>query len=123
MKEEQTKTAPLEEVCAALREDLDGQHKKRMESFETKMKPIIIKEGPSKKVLSAFFKFYKLNILNCTHVNLRFVNAVIFNFQANYKIAAAKLHYEIYALTQRLRLTTIRVEYEEAVRFLNILLK
>ena len=51
MKEEQTKTAPLEEVCAALREDLDIQHKKRMESFETKMKPIIIKEGPSKKVI------------------------------------------------------------------------
>ena len=49
-------------------------------------------------------------------MNLRFFNTVIFNFQANYKIAAAKLHYEIYALTQRLRLTTIRVEYEEAVR-------
>ena len=55
MKEEQTKTAPLEEVCAALREDLDAQHKKRMESFETKMKPIIIKEGPSKKVLPFTF--------------------------------------------------------------------
>ena len=55
MKEEQTKTAPLEEVCAALREDLDIQHKKRMESFETKMKPIIIKEGPSKKVISNIF--------------------------------------------------------------------
>lgn len=84
LKEELEKTAPLEEVCAALREDLDAQHKKRLEAFETKMKPIIIKDGPSKK--------------------------------ANYKIAAAKLHYEIYALTQRLRLTTIRVEYEEAKR-------
>merc|ERR1712038_1439031 len=50
LKEEQTKTAPLEEVCAALREDLDIQQKKRMESFETKMKPIIIKEGPSKRL-------------------------------------------------------------------------
>ena len=61
MKEEQVKTAPLEEVCAALREDLDAQHKKRLESFETKMKPIIIKEGPSKKVsyiYSMLFNFY-----------------------------------------------------------------
>ena len=54
-------------------------------------------------------------------MDLVFVNFYI-HFQANYKIAAAKLHYEIYALTQRLRLTTIRVEYEEAVSFLNILL-
>lgn len=41
---------PLEHVCAALREDLDLQHKKRMEALETKMKPIIVKDGPSKKV-------------------------------------------------------------------------
>ena len=62
MKEEQTKTAPLEEVCAALREDLDAQHKKRMESFETKMKPIIIKEGPSKKVI--ILKFIAIDVFN-----------------------------------------------------------
>jgi hypothetical protein len=37
------------------------------------------------------------------------------SFQANYKIMAARLHYEIYALTQRLRLTTIRAEHEQAV--------
>ena len=48
--EEQEKTGPLEQVCAALREDLDAQHKKRMEALEIKMKPIIIKDGPSKKV-------------------------------------------------------------------------
>ena len=51
LKEEQTKTGPLEEVCAALREALDAEHKKRMEAFENKMKPIIIKDGPSKKVI------------------------------------------------------------------------
>ena len=38
-----------------------------------------------------------------------------FLFQANYKITAAKLYYEIYSLSQRLRLTTIRVEHEEEV--------
>jgi hypothetical protein len=52
--EEQEKTGPLEHVCAALREDLDTQHKKRMEALEIKMKPIIIKDGPSKKVKKNF---------------------------------------------------------------------
>jgi len=84
LKEEQVKTGPLEEVCAALREALDAETKKRMEAFENKMKPIIIKDGPSRK--------------------------------ANYKINAAKLYYEIYSLSQRLRLTTIRVEHEEERR-------
>ncbi len=35
--------------------------------------------------------------------------------QANYKIQAARLHYDIYALTQRLRHTTMRAEHEEQV--------
>ena len=39
------------QVCSALREELDEQHKKRLESFEMKMKPIIIRDGPSQKVL------------------------------------------------------------------------
>ena len=38
------------------------------------------------------------------------------SLQANYKIQAAKLYYEVYSLSQRLRLTTIRVEHEESVR-------
>ena len=40
-----------------------------------------------------------------------------FPIQANYKINAARLHYDIYALTQRLRHTTMRSEFEEQVRF------
>ena len=39
-------------MCSALREELDEQHKKRLESFEIKMKPIIIKDGPSRKVMA-----------------------------------------------------------------------
>jgi hypothetical protein len=39
VKEEMAKTGPLEEVCAALREDLDAAHRQRMEAFEVKMKP------------------------------------------------------------------------------------
>lgn len=50
MGEELEKTGPLEEVCAALREDLDAAHKQRLEAFEIKMKPIIIRDGPSRKV-------------------------------------------------------------------------
>ena len=55
LKEEQVKTGPLEEVCAALREALDAETKKRMEAFENKMKPIIIKDGPSRKVSTSSF--------------------------------------------------------------------
>ena len=65
---------------------MDDQHKLRMESFEVKMKPIIIRDGPSRK--------------------------------ANFKIQAAKLQYEIYSLTQRLRYTNFRAENEEKVRSL-----
>ncbi len=42
-------------MCSALREELDEQHKKRLESFEIKMKPIIIKDGPSRKVTAPAF--------------------------------------------------------------------
>ena len=58
LKEEQVKTGPLEEVCAALREALDAETKKRMEAFENKMKPIIIKDGPSRKVSTTCFIFF-----------------------------------------------------------------
>ena len=37
--------------CTGLRNELDDQHKIRMESFEIKMKPIIIRDGPSRKVV------------------------------------------------------------------------
>ena len=70
LKEEQVKTGPLEEVCAALREALDAETKKRMEAFENKMKPIIIKDGPSRKVSSISYIvgkrecWYKLKTFN-----------------------------------------------------------
>lgn len=111
LKDELDKTGPLEEVCAALREDLDAQHKKRIDMFETKMKPIIIKDGPSRKVRAR----RSVPFLPWAPVHPSFVDERFCVFQANYKIAAARLHYEIYSLTQRLRLTTIRVEYEESV--------
>ena len=45
------KTNPFTpQECKELRAELDEQHKIRMEAFEIKMKPIIINEGPSKKV-------------------------------------------------------------------------
>jgi len=84
LEDEMKNTDPLEAGCKALRNELDEQHKIRMESFEIKMKPIIIKDGPSKK--------------------------------ANFKIQAAKLQYEIYSLSQRLRYTTFRAENEEKRR-------
>lgn len=44
-------SSPLEQECAVLRDELDVQHKKRLEALEIKIKPIIIKDGPSKKVI------------------------------------------------------------------------
>merc|ERR1740123_1229521 len=82
--EEERRTEGLEQDCYALRNELDEQHKIRMESYEIKMKPIIIRDGPYKK--------------------------------ANWKIQAAKLAYEIYSLTQRLRYTNFRAENEEKRR-------
>jgi len=43
------------------------------------------------------------------------LNCFLVDFQANYKIMAARLHYDIYALTQRLRLASIRAEHEQTV--------
>ena len=72
LKEEQTKTGPLEEVCAALREALDAEHKKRMEAFENKMKPIIIKDGPSKKVQLHFrFVFVSLVLISLANSKVK----------------------------------------------------
>ena len=48
--EEATKTEPLEEVCGELRDELDMAHKQRLDAFEIKMKPIVVREGPSRKV-------------------------------------------------------------------------
>ena len=89
--------------CTSLRNELDEQHKIRMESFEIKMKPIIIRDGPSKKVIH-FLKWFNLMTLQ-------------FHLKANGKIQAAKLAYEIYSLSQRLRYTTFRSENEEKVMF------
>ena len=63
------------------------------------MKPIIIRDGPSKKVMIIAQEF----------------DLFEFNPQANWKIQAAKLAYEIYSLTQRLRYTSFRAENEEKV--------
>ena len=90
--------------CTALRNELDDQHKIRMESFEIKMKPIIIRDGPSRKVV-------EMNLPNSES------NFFLSIFQANFKIQAAKLAYEIYSMTQRLRYTTFRAENEEKVEF------
>ena len=68
---------------------------------------VLRKRSVGNKIVAYLFFFFLREIAARFFLSLQ---------KANYKIAAAKLHYEIYALTQRLRLTTIRVEYEEAVR-------
>ena len=48
--------------CRDLRTALDDQHKKRMEAFEIQFKPIIIRDGPSKKVRRKQFLMKKDNV-------------------------------------------------------------
>ena len=64
-----------------------------------KMKPIIIKDGPSKKVRE-----------NKTNQ----IKSVKF-FQANFKIQGARVTYDIYSMMLLLRDITFRSEHEEKV--------
>ena len=66
LKEELLKTKPLNKVCASLREEMDQLHNKRLESFGFKMRPIINKDGPSKKVNKA------LKNETCINCNVNF---------------------------------------------------
>ena len=63
-KEEVTKTEPLEEVCGELRDELDMAHKQRLDAFEIKMKPIVVREGPSRKV-------NKSNMFVCSQICIK----------------------------------------------------
>ena len=65
-KEEEEKNKPLDsvmdlfhnslnfvflfEVCSALRENLEEQHEKRLSAANTKFKPVVITDEPSRKV-------------------------------------------------------------------------
>lgn len=71
-----------------------------MEAFEIKIRPIIIKEGPSKKV--KIFLYIK-----CI--------TFLLPLKANYKIQGAKIQYDIYFLCLRLRDTTFKAEHEQKV--------
>jgi hypothetical protein len=63
-KDELDKTFPLEEICGDLRDELDAAHKQRLDAFEVKMKPIIIRDGPSKKVhVNGFCKWLHFTLI------------------------------------------------------------
>ena len=53
--EELEKTGPLEQVCSALREELDFQNQQRMEALNKKFIPLAITDEPSRKVRIALF--------------------------------------------------------------------
>ena len=96
--------------CRDLRTALDDQHKKRMEAFEIQFKPIIIRDGPSKKVRRKFVKAIfdgKVKIFE----NFQTI------FQGNFKIQGARVTYDIYSMMLLLRDTTFRAEREGKVMF------
>ena len=51
------------QVCSALREELEEEHRRRMEAANLKFRPIVITEEPSKKVENADFSEDFLNII------------------------------------------------------------
>ena len=48
--EEAEKTAPLEQVCSALREELEHQNQQRMDALNKKFIPLVVTDEPSRKV-------------------------------------------------------------------------
>ena len=77
---------------------------------------IALELGISTATVSRALKDYP-DISKKTKEKIIIFHPLFSQFQANYKIQAARLHYDIYALTQRLRHTTMRAEHESQVCF------
>ena len=74
--EELEKTEPLEQVCSALREELDSQNQKRMEALNKKFIPLVVTDEPSRKAnykINAMKILYELHTLKQRRafINLR----------------------------------------------------
>ena len=50
IEEELEKTGPLEQVCSALREELESQNQQRMDALNKKFIPLVVTDEPSRKV-------------------------------------------------------------------------
>ena len=61
--EEAEKTGPLEQVCSALREELDAQNQQRMDALNKKFVPLAITDEPSRKVLLKYVLHRHLNFI------------------------------------------------------------
>ena len=64
--EEAEKTAPLEQVCSALREELEHQNQQRMDALNKKFIPLVVTDEPSRKAnykISAMRVLYELHSL------------------------------------------------------------
>ena len=92
-------------VCSALREDMELQHKKRMESIDIKMDKIPFRsKGPSREV----GRIHRQSTRSCKC-------DWFFYEKENYKILAIRTLYEIASLHPRLKHTRQRAEFEERV--------
>ena len=98
--EEAEKTAPLEQVCSALREELEHQNQQRMDALNKKFIPLVVTDEPSRKV---------------TLVEL-FACSDIICVQANFKISAMRILYELHTLKQRRAYMNLRAEIEQSGR-------
>ena len=98
--EEAEKTAPLEQVCSALREELEHQNQQRMDALNKKFIPLVVTDEPSRKV---------------TLVE-QFACSDIICVQANFKISAMRILYELHTLKQRRAYMNLRAEIEQSGR-------
>ena len=98
--EEAEKTAPLEQVCSALREELEHQNQQRMDALNKKFIPLVVTDEPSRKV---------------TLVE-QFACSDVICVQANFKISAMRILYELHTLKQRRAYMNLRAEIEQSGR-------
>ena len=98
--EEAEKTAPLEQVCSALREELEHQNQQRMDALNKKFIPLVVTDEPSRKV--TLVEQFACSDAICV--------------QANFKISAMRILYELHTLKQRRAYMNLRAEIEQSGR-------
>ena len=87
------------QVCSALREELEEEHRRRMEAANLKFRPIVITEEPSKKVRRG----------------KDFEHIIWILLQANFKINAMRIMFELHTLKQRRVYQNMRADQESGV--------
>ena len=101
-------------VCSALREALEEEHRNRMEAVNSKFIPLTITDEPSRKV-HCIIKVIKFNLFK--HLQGRLILIFVFAHQANYKINAMRIMFDLHTFKQKKIYQNMRAEQEMSVRY------